>query len=291
MLFDLHLLNLLNIMKTIFTFVFILFLAASSQGQLIINEVLYDPSNTGLEGDANGDGVYNQVQDEFIEFVNIGPTDLNIFKYRIFDKDTVTGIKTRRHTIINAIVPSNGALVVFGGGNPVGSFGGAIVRVDNDSLGLSLGNSGEIIILEDSLGNVLATFDSDALSNNPNESYTRNPDITGDFVQHAGVNPGKLFSPGTRTNGDPFNTVLFIQDKSQKITLNMFPNPSTGKVKLGIQDTDIESVQVLDLTGKELETPRVKSGILDLSPVQNGLYQVRVTTRNGQISNRIMITR
>jgi hypothetical protein len=282
---------LIHTMKTIFTFVFVILMSAYSHGQLIINEVLYDPSNTGLEGDANGDGVYNQVQDEFIEFVNIGATDLNIFKYRIFDYDTVTGLKTRRHTIINATVPSNGALVVFGGGNPVGSFGGAIVRVDNDSLGLSLGNSGEIIILEDSLGNVLATFDSDALSNNPNESYTRNPDISGDFVQHGSVTPGKLFSPGTRVNGDPFNTVLFVQDKNQKSLLKLFPNPTSGKVKIGFQDADIEFFQVLDLTGKEVKSPAIQNQILDLSHLSNGLYQILVNSKAGQSSNRIMIAR
>ena len=278
-------------MKTIFTFVFTILMAAYSHGQLIINEVLYDPSNTGLEGDANGDGVYDQAQDEFIEFVNIGANDLNIFKYRIFDKDKVTGVKTRRHTIISATVPSNGALVVFGGGSPVGSFGGAIVRVDNDTLGLSLSNSGEIIILEDSLGNVLDSMDTDALSNNPNESYTRNPDISGDFVQHGSVTPGKLFSPGTRVNGDPFNTVLFVQDKNQKSLLKFFPNPSSGKIHLGIQDADIESVMVLDLTGQEVKSPAIQNQILDLGHLPNGLYQIRVNTRNGQISNRFMMAR
>jgi hypothetical protein len=278
-------------MNTIFTFAFLLLVAVNSHGQLIINEVLYDPSNTGLEGDANGDGLFDPTQDEFIEFVNKGANDLNIFKYRIFDKVRATGVKTRRHTIINATVPSNGALVVFGGGTPVGSFGGAIIRTDNDTLGLSLQNSGEIIILEDSLGNVLDSMDTDALSNNPNESYTRNPDISGDFVQHGSVTPAKLFSPGTRVDGSPFNTVLSIQNKNQKAGLNIFPNPSSGKVNLGIKDVNIESVQVIDLTGKEIGAPDVKSGILDLSQVPNGLYQVRVNTRNGQISNRIMITR
>jgi hypothetical protein len=40
--------------------------------QLIINEVLYDPSNSSLDGDANGDGVYDQDGDAFIEFFNDG---------------------------------------------------------------------------------------------------------------------------------------------------------------------------------------------------------------------------
>jgi hypothetical protein len=37
---------------------------------IIINEVLYDPSNNGFDGDANGDGNYSQDDDSFIELFN-----------------------------------------------------------------------------------------------------------------------------------------------------------------------------------------------------------------------------
>ena len=51
----------------------------------------------------------------------------------------------------------------------------------------------------DPQGNVFLTFDIEPLSNNPNESYTRNPDITGEtFEQHSAIatSSGALFSPG-----------------------------------------------------------------------------------------------
>ena len=58
-------------MKRIYTILaLVCFTATSMFAQLIINEVLYDPSNSGLLGDANGDGTYSQTQDEFIEFFN-----------------------------------------------------------------------------------------------------------------------------------------------------------------------------------------------------------------------------
>ena len=43
--------------------------------------------------------------------------------------------------------------------------------------------------------------------NNPNESYTRNPDLIGEFEQHSGIESsgGRLFSPGTKLDGTPFN--------------------------------------------------------------------------------------
>ncbi len=187
--------------RILFLFLFSLLLGANSQAQLIINEVLYDPSNTLLEGDANGDGFYDQTQDEFIEFVNIGASSLNLSGYQIWD-DTLVG--TLVYTIPNGtILPPQGALVIFGGGKPVGLFGGALVLADTGVSGLSLNNSGEVIVIKDNTGKTILTFDSDALSNNPNESYTRNPDLTGAFVQHTTVNISK-FTPGRKVNGSSF---------------------------------------------------------------------------------------
>lgn len=190
-------------MKKIYIlFLLLLGFGANTQAQLIINEVLYDPSNIALEGDANNDSVYSQTQDEFIEFVNIGSNPLNVSGYQIIDD---TNTKAVVYTIPNGtIIPAGGALVVFGGGNPRGLFGGAIVLADTGD-GLSLANSLEVIGIKDALGNMILVYNTDVLSNNPNESYTRNPDLTGSFVQHAGIN-NKKFSPGTKVNGSPFIT-------------------------------------------------------------------------------------
>jgi len=170
----------------------------------IINEVLYDPSNNGLEGDANGDGVYNQDDDSFIELYNDSETDFDLSGYQIWDKDIQGADSSVLFTFPDAtILPARQALVVFGGGNPTGLFGGATIL--NAGSGLNFNNSGEEILIKDSTGFVYESFDSDALSNNPNESYTRDPDITGGFVQHnAGTSSGVLFSPGTQIDGTPF---------------------------------------------------------------------------------------
>ncbi len=191
-------------MKRFYTVLGLLLVASYGLfAQIIINEVLYDPSNTSLNGDANGDGVYSQEGDAFIEIVNTGYTNFDISGYEIWD-DTTTGSLV--YTIpASTIIPPQGALVIFGGGTPTGSFGGAIVLADTGSAGLSLNNSGEVIAIKDAAGNVVLTFDSDALSDNPNESYTRNPDITGSFEQHA-TNTALLFSPGTKVDGSSFNT-------------------------------------------------------------------------------------
>lgn len=164
----------------------------------LINEVLYDPQS-GTLGDANGDGTRDANEDEFIEFFNSGEA-IDLTGYTISDSSQI------RHTFPSgSIIPVNGVLVLFGGGTPTGTFGGAIVQTASGGL-LNMSNSGDLMTLMDVSGNVVLTFDIEPLSNNPNESYTRNPDLTGEFVQHAGIESAnsRLFSPGTKIDGTSF---------------------------------------------------------------------------------------
>jgi len=164
----------------------------------LINEVHYDPAS-GSAGDANGDGTRSPLQDEFIEFFNSGP-QIDLSGYTISDASQV------RHIFpAGSIVPVNGVIVVFGGGTPTGSFGGAIIQTASNGQ-LNMSNAGDLVTLADASGNTVLTFDISPLSGNPNESYTRNPDLTGSFEQHAGITEanGALFSPGTKLDGTNF---------------------------------------------------------------------------------------
>lgn len=165
---------------------------------LLVNEVLYDPG-PDASGDANGDGIRDPDDDEFVELFNSNPA-LDISGYTLSDASQV------RHTFpTGTIVPSNGVIVIFGGGTPTGSFGGAIVQTASSGL-LNMNNAGDVLTLRDAQGNSVAVFDINGLSGNPDEAYTRNPDITGAFVQHSSVAAanGALFSPGRRLNGSNF---------------------------------------------------------------------------------------
>ena len=178
-----------------------------SQPLLIINEVLYDPSNQGLDGDANGDGQYVHDDDEFIEFVNLGGT-LDISGYSVHDN------AQERHVFPQGtIIPSGGVLVLFGGGDPTGAFGNAIIQTATSGK-LNMNNAGDFVTVYNTNGEVVLTFDVEPLSNNPNESYTRYPDLNLDpgadgilFYQHAGIGEalGAFFSPGTKIDGTNFN--------------------------------------------------------------------------------------
>ena len=177
-----------------------------SQPLLIINEVLYDPPS-GIEGDANGDGTREAQEDEFIEFVNLGGT-LDLSGYTVHDN------AQERHVFPQGtIIPSGGVLVLFGGGSPTGAFGNAIVQTASAGI-LNMNNAGDFVTLYNTNGEVVLTFDIEPLSNNPNESYSRYPDLNLDpgtdgilFYQHAGIGEalGAFFSPGTKIDGTNFN--------------------------------------------------------------------------------------
>jgi len=99
----------------------------------IINEIHADPD--ALAGDANGDGLINTDDDEFLEIINNTGTSADISGWTLSDNIGV------RHTFpAGTELPNRCAVVVFGGGTPTGLFGDALVQ-STGSLGLN--NGGE----------------------------------------------------------------------------------------------------------------------------------------------------
>ena len=178
-----------------------------------INEVLSDPPE-GQEGDANRDGLRDSSDDEFVELVNALSTAVNVSGWTIRTRPLTSATETVRHTFADgATLPAGKGVIVFGGGSPTQSdpaFGGSQVQTASTGR-LSLTNSGLHVIVRDSAGNLVARLTyggSTGLNADANQSLTRSPDITGDFVLHtAAANAdGRVFSPGTRTDGTPFGS-------------------------------------------------------------------------------------
>src|SRR5262245_45313580 len=152
---------------------------------LIINEYLADPAGStpgDLAGDANGDGVRDSSDDEFVEVVNNGSLPLNVGLFTISD-----ATQTRFTFPVGKIVPPGEAAVVFGGGTPIGTFGnaGANGLVFTAGVGgLSLNNGGDTIVVKDNLGAIITTVTFGSAEGNANQSITRSPDVSGVFVPH-----------------------------------------------------------------------------------------------------------
>ena len=164
---------------------------------IILNEIHADPHPE--YGDANGDGEIDSDDDEFLEIVNVGEDPIDLSGWSISD-----AIRVRYVFPSNTTLAGKGAAVVFGGGNPVGEFGGSLV-FSCGSLGLN--NKGDTIFLRDNEGELRIehVFGVEA---NQDQSLTRDPDLVGipPFIIHsqASSSGGSLYSPGTRTDGTQF---------------------------------------------------------------------------------------
>ncbi|MGB7924612.1 MAG: Ig-like domain-containing protein, partial [Pyrinomonadaceae bacterium] len=178
---------------------------------VVINELLADPPD-GLAGDANHDGVRDGSDDEFVELVNSTNAGVDISGWTIRTRTLTGTTETLRHTFApSTTLPAGDAIVVFGGGtfdplDPV--FGGAQV-VAASSGGLSLTNTGLTVIVRGAANEFIAQFTyggSTGLNGDSNQSLTRSPDITGNFVLHtqaAGAG-GRRYSPGRKADGSFF---------------------------------------------------------------------------------------
>ncbi|MHC5023565.1 MAG: lamin tail domain-containing protein [Planctomycetota bacterium] len=165
---------------------------------LVINEIHADPDAAG--GDANGDGTIDFSQDEFVEIVNNSGGPMDLGGLEIHDQFGL------RHVIPAAtVIEDQCALVVFGGGVPLGIFGGATVQTaSTGSLGLN--NGGDSVIILDPLGLLVAVTTYGGEGGN-NQSLTLNPDITGTVYElHSTIIEanGALYSAGTRLDGTAF---------------------------------------------------------------------------------------
>ncbi|MCF6299546.1 MAG: lamin tail domain-containing protein [Proteobacteria bacterium] len=190
-----QLLTLLSVSLLLASHVF----AETRGSTIIINEFQADPA-AGLAGDANGDGVRNSSQDEFIELYNDSGADIVLDGWTLSDSVSV------RHTFpVGTTVLDGCAIVVFGGGSPTGVFGDALVQTASTG-SVSLNNGGDAITLTDDSATVVVSYIYGSEGNN-NQSLTRGPDITGSFADHSSAtgSGGALFSPGTLINGSNFS--------------------------------------------------------------------------------------
>lgn len=167
---------------------------------LVINEIHADPD--AQHGDANGDGAVDTADDEFVEIINASDDAVDLSGWTLADATSIRHIFSE-----GTVIRQNGAIVVFGGGEPTGDFGGAMVCIaSSGSLGLN--NSGDTIILNDGIVDQLTLDYEDA---GKNQSITRTPDVTGEtFMQHSEApnSNGALYSPGCYCGGFCFPATL-----------------------------------------------------------------------------------
>lgn len=251
---------------------------------LIINEVLFDPAGTtttDLDGDANGDGVRDALNDEFIEFYNNSSTPLDISGYTISDAAAL------RHTFpASTIIPANKMLVVFGGGTPTGSFGGSTVQTASTG-DLNLTNGGDVITIENTNGDVVLIYASSGtgINHGSNQSVTRSPDFTGSFALHTDANASLLFSPGLLINGSTLSINTFAKNE-----LSIFPNPvNTGFVTIKSSVSGSKKIDIYDIAGRSIKQHVLTSETLDLQSLTSGVYLLKVSIADKSSVTKLLI--
>ena len=216
----------------------------------VYNELHIDPASD-ISGDANGDGTRDPKEDEFIELVNTGSTAFDLSGY--YMTDIVEPNLAPRHIFpTGTVVDSGQAIVIFGGGIPTSptNFGGAVVQTaseNNDGVGLA--NDGNTIYIKNSDGLTVLSQAYDATQGNANQSITRSPDLTGDFISHSGVTAanGALFSPGMK-----LDSTIFYQHTSTKVQFQVmevaFKEDNTDTLAVGVTINGASSTNATEVT-------------------------------------------
>ena len=197
--------------------------------KILINEVLADPHADVQNGDANGDGVRDALQDEFVELVNVNIKAVDMTGWKLGDDDALNFQFPDGY-----IIQPNEIIVVFGGGDVSGLPGynadplQTKVFTAGGSIGDGLDEAGDYVVMQSpngldntylAFGNVAGAgdptgtavtglpweFPQSTAANAANDnSITRSPDAGQDhedpFTEHLNVSTD-YFSPGTTVEG------------------------------------------------------------------------------------------
>ncbi|ALJ05242.1 hypothetical protein APS56_08940 [Pseudalgibacter alginicilyticus] len=257
---------------------------------LVLNEILADPESTS--GDANGDLIVDITEDEFLEFFNNSGGTIDISGYKLHDFtsfNNASGSKTPRHIFPLTSILDGQAIVVFGGGTPSevsNFFGNAIVQTASDS-SLSLGNTGDAIIITDASDNVVFIFDyeSSSLDLGNDQSITRSPDITGGFSLHTTVGTGLSYSPGLKIDGTILSTKTFEQ-----LGVSIYPNPVTnGLVYIKSKTLEEKNIELFDVNGRRVLQTKLPTSVLDVSTLKSGFYVLKISIQGLSATSKLII--
>jgi hypothetical protein len=160
--------------------------ATACASPLRINEILAGPAR-----DWDGSGAFSSRDDEWVEVVNSGPVPLDLAGHILTDRDSIP-----RYALSGVLAPG-GRLVVTG-------------RMSYDwerangqpAFGLSLGNSGDAVLLWEIVGPdtlLVDAYDYATHEAGADRAIARMPDGTGVWALFDGLNPytGSSAPPGT----------------------------------------------------------------------------------------------
>jgi len=244
---------------------------------LLLNEIHADPA-LGLAGDANGDGIRDAKEDEFLEFVNTSDQELDISNFQLWDASAI------RHQIPDGTtIAPNQIFVIFGGGMPTGDFGDAVVQTASTG-SLNLLNAGDKIVLKDTSNLIIYAYIYGAEASD-NQSIIRCPDLTEGAIAtpHSTVGDGALFSPGKRVETCDTTVSSFGEVIEDRIVV--FPNPSYGEVYVE-SSVPLLRLELFNYQGKQLLVTTKQFITLK---IESGIYFLKIHTMEGLVLKKIEV--
>lgn len=240
---------------------------ASVDNLLVITEVHADPAS-GIEGDANGDGVRDSGDDEFVEIVNTGGDSVDLSGYTIADTNS------DRFTFpAGAALAPGVSATVFGGGTPTGIPGEVFTA---SSLGLN--NGGDTVTLKDASGNRVDAVTYGGEGGN-DQSLTRNPDFFDPFVLHTTTSSGLRYSPGQSPDGGALPVELTRFDavvKGGDVTLRWATASETNNSGFEVQQRVDGAYQQLGFVEGAGTTSRAQSYQYEVDGLEAGTHVFRL---------------
>lgn len=167
-------------------------------GEVVLHEVLVSVPQ-GEAGDANGDGIRDAYEDEFVEILNVSTQTIDLGGVSVANGDRPKFTFEAPY----CLAPME-AVLVFGGpkGTPPQRWGEVQVFFSTTRLGFS--NSGGEVNLLDPEGRILFGFTYEDAADTG--SYQLWPEVTGGSFQPHDVVGGLPFSPATCTHGAALDT-------------------------------------------------------------------------------------
>ncbi|WP_282031277.1 T9SS type A sorting domain-containing protein [Winogradskyella eximia] len=115
-----------------------------------------------------------------------------------------------------------------------------------------------------------------------------NPNLLCIEVEDAAYSTANWTNIDSQTSFSEDCSALSTNEFNLNSSISVYPNPVTTELNIAIKDNQsITSMELFNMLGKKIATTKALN--LDVSPYQSGIYILKVSTKEGQISKRIII--
>lgn len=125
----------------------------------------------------------------------------------------------------------------------------------------------------------------DSIILDANNRITQEFEYSFDFMVNKVLMTGRMNAQGSSVG-------IFSESKLLK-KLNAFPNPTSGAVTLKLSGESEKNVEVYNLLGEKVMSLTLQSTnkTIDLSSLSNGIYTIKVNSKDGDFQNKVILNK